>query len=91
MTGESIQDLSGLLAAWRGGDEEALKRFISIVYPELRRIARYHLKRREPNHSLESAALANEVYLKLIRAKGIQCESRVHFFALAPRLFAASL
>jgi len=86
MSAQSTQNLTGLLAAWNEGDEDALKRFVSIVYPEMRAIARRHLGRRELNHSLESAALVNEAYLKLIRAKGIQCENRVHFFALCSQM-----
>jgi RNA polymerase sigma factor (TIGR02999 family) len=73
-----------LLAAWNGGNEEALSRLMAVVYPELRRIARLHLTRRE--HTLESASLVNEAYLKLIRAQGIQCESRLHFFALCAQM-----
>jgi RNA polymerase sigma factor (TIGR02999 family) len=76
------QDVSSLLVAWNRGDRQALDQLMSVFYPELRRIARYHLGRRSPDHSLESAALANETYLRLIAARGIQCESRAHFVAL---------
>jgi RNA polymerase sigma factor (TIGR02999 family) len=55
---------------------------MSSVYPEIRRIARQHLGRRPAGHTLESAALANEAYLKLTRSGGIRCENRVHFLAL---------
>ena len=82
MTEEGPADISGLLVAWNNGDQEALSRLVPLVYPELRRMARGHLGRRPPGHTLESAALANEVYLKLIRAGGIRCENRVHFVAL---------
>jgi RNA polymerase sigma-70 factor, ECF subfamily len=78
------QDITGLLAAWSEGNEEALSRLIPVVYPELRRIARLHLARRE--HTLESAALVNEAYLKLIRARGIHCQNRLHFFALCSQI-----
>jgi hypothetical protein len=78
MTPEGPQDITGLLAAWSEGNEEALSRLIPMVYPELRRIARLHLARRDD--TLESAALVHEAYLKLIRARGIQCENRLHFF-----------
>jgi RNA polymerase sigma-70 factor, ECF subfamily len=71
--------------AWSKGDEEALKNLVSALYPELRRIARRHLARRSDN-SLESAALANEAYLKLLRARGILCENRVHFLALCAQM-----
>jgi RNA polymerase sigma factor (TIGR02999 family) len=86
MTEEGPPDISGLLAAWNNGDEEALSRLVPLVYPELRRMARRHLGRRPPGHTLESAALANEVYLKLIRAGGIRCENRVHFVALCSQM-----
>lgn len=86
MTAYSPHEISGLLAAWSKGDEDALKDLVSVVYPDLRRIARQHLGRGAPDHTLQSAALANEAYLKLIRARGIQCESRAHFFALCAQI-----
>lgn len=86
MTVDRPQEISGLLAAWNRGDEEALSRLITLVYPELRRIARQHLARQSPCQTLESAALANETYLRLIRVQGIQCESRTHFFALCAQM-----
>lgn len=75
-----------MLAAWNGGDADALDRLMDLVYPELRRIARQHLERRRPGESLESAALANEAYLKLVRAGGIRCENRTHFLALCAQI-----
>ena len=84
MTPADSQDITELLAAWSEGDKEALSRLIPVVYPELRRIARVHLARRD--HTLGSAALVNEAYLKLIRARGIQCENRLHFFALCAQI-----
>jgi RNA polymerase sigma-70 factor, ECF subfamily len=79
-------DITALLAAWKDGDEEALKRLVSVVYPEMRKIARAHLARRSASQTLESAALANEAYLKLIRAKGIECHDRSHFFAVCAQM-----
>jgi len=86
MAGEAPRDISGLIAAWGDGDEQALRSLMSAVYPELRRIARQHLGRRQAGQTLESAALANEAYLKLVRAGGIRCESRVHFLALCSQI-----
>jgi RNA polymerase sigma-70 factor (ECF subfamily) len=86
MTAEDSKDVSGLLAAWNNGDEAALDRLTSFLYPELRRIARGHLRGRAAGESLESAALANEAYLKLTRAGGIRCENRVHFLALCSQM-----
>jgi RNA polymerase sigma factor (TIGR02999 family) len=80
------EDISGLIAAWGAGEEEALDKLMSLIYPELRRIARRHLDRRQPGHTLESASVANEVYLKLVRAGGIRCESRLHFLALCSQI-----
>jgi RNA polymerase sigma factor (TIGR02999 family) len=82
----NMQDISALVAAWGDGDEQALSNLIPLLYPELRQIARRHLGRWQPGHTLESAALANEAYLKLIRAGGVRCENRVHFLALCSQI-----
>jgi len=82
MTSENSADITGLLVAWNSGDEKALSDLIAVIYPELRRIARHRLRGRLPGQTLESAALANEAYLRLVRARGIHCENRSHFFAL---------
>ena len=86
MTAESLRDISGLIAAWGRGDENALRSLMPLIYPELRRIARRRLGRCQAGHSLESAALANEAYLKLVRAGGVRCEGRVHFLALCSQI-----
>jgi RNA polymerase sigma-70 factor, ECF subfamily len=86
MTADGSRDITGLLAAWSNGDAEALNGLMSFLYPELRRIARRQLGRRPAGQTLESAALANEAYLKLLRAGGIHCENRVHFFALCSQI-----
>src|SRR4029077_17507231 len=86
MTADGPRDISGLIAAWGDGDEQALPSLMSALYPELRRIARQHLGRRQAGQTLESAALANEAYLKLIRTGGIRCENRVHFLALCSQI-----
>ncbi len=86
MSNQDQQDITGMLAAWKGGDTEALDRLTDLVYPELRRIARRNLERRRAGNSLDSAALANEAYLKLVRAGGIGCENRVHFLALCSQI-----
>jgi len=78
-------DITSLLGAWNDGDREALNRLMDLFYPRLRRIARRHLDRRAGD-SVESAALANEAYLKLVRAGGIRCENRAHFLALCSQI-----
>src|SRR3954447_4800799 len=86
MIAEGPRDISELIVAWGNGDKQALTGLISLLYPEMRRIARRHLGHRQPRQTLESAALANEAYLKLARAGGIRCENRVHFLALCSQL-----
>jgi len=77
--------MSRLLVAWSNGDQHALDDLVSMVYPELRRIARQHMGRQAPP-TLESACLANEAWLRLTRARGIHCESRLNFFALCAQI-----
>ena len=79
-------DVSKLLSAWSAGDSQALPKLMSAVYPELRRMARQHLGGLRGGKTLESAALANEAYLKLIRAGAIRCENRAHFLALCSQI-----
>src|ERR1700752_5370956 len=86
MTGQDGQDITGMLAAWNGGDADARDRLIALLYPEMRRIPRLHLERPRAAARPESAALANEGYLKLVRAGGIPCENRVHFLALCSQI-----
>jgi RNA polymerase sigma-70 factor (ECF subfamily) len=86
VTNPDGQDITALLGAWNGGDGHALDRLMEIVYPELRRVARQYLAGRRPGDSLESAALANEAYLKLVRSGGIQCENKAHFLALCSQI-----
>jgi RNA polymerase sigma factor (TIGR02999 family) len=84
---EPQRDISELLVAWSNGDHEAITEVVAVVYPELRRIARRHLGRLgQPDHTLQSAAVANEVYLKLHRVQGIRCDNRAHFFALCAQM-----
>src|SRR5215470_16950814 len=86
MSAHDPGDISRLLVAWSGGDEAALQDLIPLVYPELRRIARHHLARRSSDDTLESAALVNETYLKLVRSQGIECHNRAHFFAVCAQM-----
>ena len=85
MNAGGLQDISQLLVAWGEGDEQALDALMSAAYPEIRRIARQRL-RQTPQQTLESAAVANEAYVRLIHAKGIQCENRLMFFALCAQV-----
>ena len=86
MENRKPEDITGMLADWNRGDTEALDRLMDLVYPELRRIARRNLRREGAGVSIESAALANEAYLRLVRAGGIRCENRAHFLALCAQI-----
>src|SRR5512145_734242 len=86
MADQDSHDITRVLAAWAEGEAGALDRLVDLVYPTLRRIARGHLARRRAGESIESAVLANEAYLKLVRAGGIRCENRAHFLALCSQM-----
>ena len=75
--------VSKLLVEWGKGDLDARETLMPLVYDELRRIARRHLWRQRPNHTLQSAALVNEAYLRLVRQKSPQWQNRAHFFGVA--------
>ena len=75
-----------LLLRWREGDREALEQLMPLVYAELRRMARHHLRRERGDHTLQSTALVHEAYLRLAGQDPPQWQNRAHFFAIAARL-----
>jgi RNA polymerase sigma factor (TIGR02999 family) len=75
-----------LLQEWRGGDQEAFDALLPLVYKELRRLAHFQLRNERPDHTLQSAALVHEAYLRLIGLNSPEWESRSHFFAIAAQL-----
>ena len=79
-------DVTALLLAWRGGDEEALGRIVPTVEDELRKIARRCLRNERVGHSLQATALVNEAYLRLIDARRVNWQNRTHFLAMSARL-----
>jgi RNA polymerase sigma factor (TIGR02999 family) len=79
-------DITRLLQTWRDGDATALEELTPLVYDELRRIARQHMRREQPGRTLQPTALVNEAYLRLVDAQGIDWRDRTHFFAVASRL-----
>jgi RNA polymerase sigma factor (TIGR02999 family) len=82
----SSERVSKLLVNWGQGDQGAREALIPLVYDELRRLARRYLRRERPNHTLQSAALVNEAYLRLIRQEQPQWQNRAHFFGVAAQL-----
>ncbi len=75
-----------MLRAWSEGEREALDALVPLVYEELHRQAHRYLRRERRNNSLQTTALINEAYLKLIGQKNVRCSSRTHFFAIAANL-----
>lgn len=82
----SPHEMSELLVRWRGGDATALDSLIPILYGELRKLARAYLRRERPNHTLQSAALVHEAYLRLAGSTSANWKNRAHFFGVAARL-----
>jgi RNA polymerase sigma factor (TIGR02999 family) len=81
-----VEDVSGLLRAWSDGDESALDKLTPIVYDELRILARGYMNRERPGHSLQTAALVNEAYMRLVDYKHMQWQNRAHFFAVSAQV-----
>jgi RNA polymerase sigma factor (TIGR02999 family) len=78
--------VSLLLQAWRGGDQAALEKLIPLVHQELRRLAHCYMTRERVDHTLQTTALVNEAYLRLVGANRIDWKDRAHFFAIAASL-----
>jgi len=78
--------MSRLLHAWSNGDQDALKALTPIVYEELRRLAHYYMERERPGHSLQTTALVNEAYMRLVDYKRMKWQNRAHFFAASAQL-----
>ncbi len=80
------QEITQLLLAWGGGDKAALDALMPIVYDELRRLAKRYMRRQNPGHTLQTTALVNEAYLRLIDSSRVRWQDRTHFFAIAAQL-----
>jgi RNA polymerase sigma-70 factor (ECF subfamily) len=80
------QDVTAQLRAWIGGDRTALNQLIPVVHQELLRIAQGYMRRERSGHSLETTALVNEAYLRLVDIRQVEWQDRAHFFAVAAEL-----
>jgi RNA polymerase sigma factor (TIGR02999 family) len=80
------QDVTELLMAWRNGDEGALSRLTPLVYDELHRLAAAYMRREKAGHTLQTSALVNEAYIKLVDSSRVHWQNRAHFFAVAAQL-----
>jgi len=82
----SQQEITQLLVAWSSGDESALTRLAPLVYNELHRLAHHYMRGERSGHTLQTTALVNEAYVRLIDWKSVQWQNRAHFFAVSAQL-----
>ena len=91
MKSNAKADVTTLLRGWSAGDRSTEEKLWPLVFAELKRLARRHLAHERPNHTLQSGALVNEVYLRLADLTNTQWESRARFFAMCARMMRAVL
>jgi RNA polymerase sigma factor (TIGR02999 family) len=80
------EDLTQLLMSWTEGNREALDHLVPIVHAELRRLARRYMHAERLGHTLQTSALVNEAYMRLVDATRVQWQNRAHFFGISARL-----
>ena len=83
MTAAAPSEITALLINWSKGDQSALERLLPLVERDLRRLAHAYMRREDPDHTLQTTALVNEAYLKLVDQNKTQWQNRAHFFAIA--------
>ena len=84
--GTSSDDVTGLLLAWSQGDRDALDHLVPLVERELQLLAHRYLRRERPGHTLQTTALVNEAYLRLVDQREPRWQSRAHFFGIAAQM-----
>ena len=86
MTLPKSAEITGLLRAWSGGDQAALDRLAAQVYEELRRVARHYMRNERAGNTLQTTALVNEVYFRLVDVKNVDWQQRAQFFAMSAQM-----
>jgi len=86
MNAFTTEQVTQLLIDWSNGDKAAVDKLIPLVYDELRRLARYYMRRERAGATLQTTALVNEAYMRLVDQKNVQWQNRAHFFAIAAQL-----
>ena len=84
-------EVTQLLIAWSNGDKAALNELMPLIYDELRQLARHYMSRERPGHTLQTTALVNEAYVRLVNRRGVHWQNRAHFFAIAAQLMRSIL
>jgi hypothetical protein len=85
MTTTTNSNVTQLLVDWRNGNQSALNQLMPLVYDELRGLAKRYLRRENASHTLQTNALVNEAYLRLVNQQGVDWQNRAHFFAMPHR------
>jgi len=80
------EEITQLLVAWGSGDKEALDKLMPFVYDELRRLAKNYMRNQRSDHTLQTTALVNEAYMRLIDSNKVRWQNRSHFFAISAQL-----
>ena len=86
MAQASPEEVTGLLLAWSDGEQAALEKLMPLVYAELHRLAKRYMRREHAGHTLQTSALVNEAYLRLVDARGVRWQNRAHFFAVSAQI-----
>ena len=86
MNAASPEGITQLLLAWSDGDQAALEKLIPLVHAELRRLARGYMRRESPGHLLQTTALVNEAYLRLVDQRKVKWQNRAQFFGVSAQL-----
>src|SRR5215813_13414306 len=80
------EGITQLLTRWGSGDQAALDELIPLIYPELRRLARGYMSREASTHTLQTSALINEAYLRLVNQQNVEWQNRAHFYAVVAQV-----
>ena len=86
MTNPPAKEVTQLLIDWSSGDQAAFDKLVPLVYEELRRLAHHYMSREHVGHTLQTTALVNEAYLRLVDQKRMRWQNRAHFFAIAAQM-----
>ena len=86
MATASPHEITQLLVNWSDGDQAALDKLMPLVYNELHRLAHHYMRRERPGHTMQTTALVNEAYLKLVDQRNVDWQNRAHFFAISAQL-----
>lgn len=86
MAQASREEITQLLLAWSDGDQTALDRLIPLVYAELHRLAKHYMRRERAGQTLQTSALVNEAYLRLVGTREVRWQNRAHFFAVSANI-----